>query len=279
MSEPHSDATDALAAAVNDLALAARRQKGREISVEELQAYLDGELSREAEEELKNQLALDPEATNTLLGMMAFRKRVAAGADAEAPVADWQAMQELIEDDEEIGAGVAAAAGAGPSRLARPAVLHLWQIAAAVFLVTTVGIFFWGQHRVQQLTEQVSDAHRPRINVFQNDLRPVALELQRDPGQGQTIVLEAETERYVVALNIADPGDYPDYGVELLKISEDGEVRVWGARGLEPSPAETFNVELHRDFLPEGSYQVQLFGMEGDRKELLEAYHVHIMVE
>ncbi len=280
VSETRSDASNGtFPAAVNDLALAARRQKGREISVEELRAYLDGELSQEEDEELKNQLALDPEATNTLLGMIAFRKQVAAGADAEQPVSDWQGMEELLEDDEKIGAGVEAAAGAGPGRAVGGPVLRLWQTAAAIFFVTTAGIFFWGQHRVEQVTEQVSDAYRPRINVFQNDLRPSDFEHQRGPGPGQTISLGVKSERYVVALDIADPGDYPDYGVEFLQISKDGEVRIWGAVGLVPSPAETFNVELHRNFLPEGSYRVELFGIEGDRRELLEAYQMHIMYE
>jgi len=271
VSETNSDATDVtFTAAVNDLALATRRQKGRELSVEELRTYLDGELSREQEEELKNQLVLDPEATNTLLGMIAFRKQRAAGADAETPVADWQAMQELLAQE---------TAAAETSRPVRGVALRLWQVAAAILFVTSASIFFWAQHRVAQLTEQFSDAHRPRINVFQNDLRPVDLALRRDSDHGQAIVLDAKTERYVVALNITDHGEYPDYGVEFLKISEEGEVRVWGARGLVPGPLDTFHVEFDRNFLPTGSYRVQLFGIEGDRRELLEAYHVDILVE
>lgn len=274
MSETRKDATDGtFTAAILELAVAARRQKGRELSVEELRAYFDGELSQEEEEEVKNQLAMDPEATNTLLGMIAFRKQLAAGSDAEAPDSDWQAMQALLDEE------TATQAATGPSRPVHGAVLRFWQAAAAILFVTSAGVFFWNQQRVAQLTAQVSDAHRPRINVFQNDLLPVDLELRRDPDQVQTIVLDAKTERYVVALIITDPGEYPDYGVEFLKISAEAEVRVWGARGLVPSALDYFHVEFDRHFLPAGSYRVELFGIAGDKKDLLEAYHMHIMIE
>lgn len=130
--------------------------------------------------------------------------------------------------------------------------------AAAVALV--FGFMLW---RNQQ---EVTD---PRVSWK-------AVTLMPDGARGieQPIVLEPETD-YLLAPAILDQQRFPEYRVELVNVTTQPHRIVWsGTR--ERRDDDTFVVDVQRDFLRRGRYQLLVYGVEGSRRERLASYSIRV---
>jgi len=267
-----SNTETAFAASSKALADAARRRLSMHPSPEELIAYDDGKLEVAHRERIQNHLALCRECTSTLLDLAAYPNVPCRDEDAtDEHVPEWETMRALLHKKKAIPR----------PRLHRPRraaqrrreFSRFLPAALAASLALIVGLSLW----VHSLNQTVREFSRPRINVYHNDLIPLDEDQVREMRDGQEVTVRQETPRFLLILNIGERGSFSDYMVEISDRA--GGKVIWSRRGFEPSRYGTFNLELHRDYLPAGRYWLRLYGLDGDRAEILADYQVRIVYE
>lgn len=144
---------------------------------------------------------------------------------------------------------------------------------AASLMFATLGLASWnGQQRaIDGLQDQIAELEQPRINVPILDLRPSSRQ-RSARGADATTELPADTAMTLV-LNVEEPVEYPDYEIE---VTDTTGAAVWSRRGLEASEFGAFHLALSSGSLPAGSYDLRLFGLDGEERDLLEVYPVRL---
>ena len=227
---------------------------------DELFAYLAGELSGEEVEGLRDHLEGCGECLDRLLELEPL-------AEPEAPPAEGVTDFELVAAGRAIRRRLADDDG-DRARPQRPAwTARTWpQAAAAIFLLTTLGLTFQVTRLQRTVVEQRRGLEQPRINV------PVLYADATRAGE-LTVELPAEDDFFLLMLMPTETRDFADYEVA---ISGAGERPMWSARGLEMSAGGALRLGLSRRFLPPGRYRVRLFGLAGEDREMIEEYPIEI---
>ena len=100
--------------------------------------------------------------------------------------------------------------------------------------------------------------------------------LEADP----TVSLPRQASSLLLILNLGDRGEASaDYRVEVSVLAEGGAKSLWSHPGLLPTRFGSFTLELRRERIRPGRYQLQLFGRSGSGEELLAQYQFSLVVE
>jgi hypothetical protein len=127
---------------------------------------------------------------------------------------------------------------------------------------------------VANLRQTVDELSQPQLNVPIADLYP--RELIREQGRPstiQTIAVPSSANLFTLILNVGERPSYPAYALEI--VDQQGQP-IWSGDGLQKSPEENFTVTLSRRLFPAGQYRLRLYGLRGDRRQMVEEYAVRI---
>jgi Putative zinc-finger len=110
----------------------------------------------------------------------------------------------------------------------------------------------------------------PQLNPVIADLFPPGADVVRGAGEGgTTIEFPAGAGGATLILNTARPSAFREHAVELRDAA--GQ-RVWSARGLLAQPEGAFHLHLPRQALAPGAYTLEVFGLDGARREKVQTY-------
>jgi anti-sigma factor RsiW len=247
-----------------------REQLGEPPTPEELLAYLDGELDDAARQVIEAKIAVYPDAARALADLASFPDVEPAPGTVEPTdeeiAATWQALRQRL--------GETRPAAPPPRVLAapsRPRRLPAWKLAAAAALVLaawTAG-FLMGRSASAPQPEAA-------VNVVIAELSPLETAIRSSPA---AVELPARSEELVLVLGLAadaDEGPFADYRAEIVDASGG---RLWSRQGLRPTPLGTFHLAFRRGALAPGTYQIHLYGQEGERNTLLATYGLQLLEE
>ena len=112
----------------------------------------------------------------------------------------------------------------------------------------------------------------PQLNPVIADLFPPGADVVRG-GDGTTIELPAGAGGATLILNTSGPSAFREHAVELRDAA--GK-RVWSARGLVAQPEGAFLLHLSRQILAPGTYTLEVYGLDGARREKVQTYRFTI---
>ncbi len=232
---------------------------------DELFAYLAGELSDQEAEGLQDHLEGCRECLDRLLELESL-------AEPDPPSAEGVTDFELVAAGRAIRQRLSGEAAKDGLR-AHPGRLRSWigggwtQAAAAVFLVTTLGLSVKVVELQRTTTEQRRGLEQPRINV------PVLYADATRAGELAVSELPPGNDFFLLMLMPTETRTFADYEVE---ISGAGERPIWSGKGLEMSAGGALRLGLSRRFLPPGRYRIRLFGIGAEGREMIEEYPIEI---
>lgn len=248
-------------------ALSARRRSHEgHPTAEELVAYRAGELSPEEDDRIKEHLTQCHDCARLLLDLAEFEElppppEEIGPVDARAE-ASWQRLRSRLREEE------GEAEAPPPMILPRRTRVPVWQKPAlpwalAAGLALCVMGLGW---RAATLQKQVGDLSGPRVDVPILDLYPES-ELTTRGGDG-----EAEPVGGSPVLIINLPQDAPAFEVYEMEVvpAAGGDPLFVPQRG--PAQDGSLTLQLPPASAPAGSYAVQLYGLTGGRRQLLDRY-------
>lgn len=243
-----------------------REQLGGPPTPDELLAYLDGELDDAARESIEARIAVYPEAARALADLSSFPDvEPAPGTVAptdEEVAATWQALREKLRDVEPARPTPPRPVEIGPRRRT-----PVWKLAAAALVLLAAG---WTGGFLVGRSASVPQP-QAAVNVAISELAPLTDATRSSPS---AVELPAGSEELVLVLGLADEGRFPDYRAEL--VDEAGK-RLWSRPGLRPTTLGTFHLGFRRGALAPGTYQIHLYGQEGERGTLLATYGLRLL--
>jgi anti-sigma factor RsiW len=127
------------------------------------------------------------------------------------------------------------------------------------------------QSQVAELRRSLDELSRPHVNVPIIELEPQGT--RRGEAAARTLTIPSRPSIFALVLNITSEQVYSDYAVE---ITDRDQKLVWSARGLQKSPQNTFTLALPRRLLPAGQYRIKLYGVDKNRREIVEDYSVRV---
>ena len=125
----------------------------------------------------------------------------------------------------------------------------------------------------EELARSADELSRPQLNPAIADLDPRDSVRGGGTGAVRTIEIPSGARLFTLILNITGQPPYSDYALEIRNANNK---LIWQGQGLKKSADNTFTVALTRQLLPAGQYRFRLFGLRGNKKELVEDYAVHI---
>jgi hypothetical protein len=277
-------------AAYRDLIAEGRQRMGEPPTVEEVEAYLRGDLAAADANRVRQLLVYYPELADALEAPFPHPYQGRPGdADflsEEEAAQDWAALQARISSPQ-----IAAVNGrrAGPpSELAMPRAagrrsrrfwgweqdLRPWQLsglAAALLAVFLGGLLLRSQQELHRLQREIKE---PRANLEHRLLLPDG---QRGgPAEQPPIPLSSQADYFLFIPALIDQSEYPDYQLDLLDLSATPPRRIWSGKGLSRRSDDTFEVLVPRAFLSPGKYKFVLSGLSGTEKRVLATYTVRL---
>ncbi|MCP4660024.1 MAG: hypothetical protein GY856_31870 [bacterium] len=229
-------------------------------SVDRWIGYRGGALAAEEERHLQRHLVGCRECVALVLDLEAFSRPEAtdrSGISEFEVAAAWRAVRSAIDRDVEKEGW------------------HLPATLAASFLVAALGLSTWTalEHRtVTELRRTVAELSQPQVNVPIRDLHPDTTTRSGSPRPATEVPAVARS--FTLVLIPPEPQEFPDYQVEIF--DSEGNA-LWSGRGLEMSPDGTFTLGLAHDFLAAAEHRVLLYGLDGDRRVLIQSYTVQIL--
>jgi hypothetical protein len=113
----------------------------------------------------------------------------------------------------------------------------------------------------------------PQLNVPITDLDPKGSLRGGNEDEATMVRLPSGSNLFALILNITGEHNYSNYGLEI----EDRRGKlIWQGRGLRKSQDNTSTIALPREMFPAGRYQLKLYGLDRERKELIQTYAVRI---
>ncbi len=223
---------------------------------EHLFAYHDGSLAAAEEEAIREHLVLCPSCTRTVL-------EIAGVVETELPAAGVLDEREAAR----LAAAIRQRAGLPSSRRRRGGGVvsrAILSVAVALALVALVTMFWeWAPRR------EGAVAGGPLANVVVRDLVPVGAGA-RDREGGRSGELPSAAPAVVLVLDLADLRTFPR---DRLGLSEqDGGKILWTSEALTRDGRGNFTLELTRPLPGSGLYRIDLWGLDGQRREQLAAY-------
>ncbi len=263
-----------------------RRRLGPPPSLEELADFATGELSEHESERIREHLALRGTGRDVVLDLKSFPHHEPAGEAYE--VSDEQLKEAWERMATELGIGSASQA-VPPAPASSPApVARESEVTVANGLRVSWGSFFGGSswapalaaaclvglvgvsYTAFSLNRTVRELSFPQLNVEVEDL--TLTEVVRS-GDAEPITASTAADSYVWNLNVKDLTPYSEYLVEIL---DDAAASVWNGRTRRRTTTGNLTLGLRRGFLPAGSYQVRLWGIDGGERKLLAEYAVRV---
>jgi hypothetical protein len=268
--------------AYRDLIAEGRQRMGDPPTVEEIEAYLRGDLAAEDAERVRELLIYYPELADAMEAPFPFPNKGKPGdADflsAEEVARDWAAIQAQILPTAAASGRPRAGDLSAPGRLRRfwswERDLRPWQLsglAAALLAVFLGGLLLRSQQELRRLQHAIRE---PRTNLEHRLLLP-------DGQRGGTaeqppIPLSSQADYFLFIPALIDQSEYPDYQLELLDSSAAPQRPVWSGKGLRRRSDDTFEVLVPRAFLKPGKYEFVLSGLRGTEKQTLARYTVRL---
>jgi hypothetical protein len=131
--------------------------------------------------------------------------------------------------------------------------------------------------QITQLRRDVDAFSKPQLNAPVIDLDPKESVRGAFPQTSRTVLIPAKTNVFTLVLTVAGRPSYSDYS---LQITGPAGTSIWSGRGLQKSAFDTFTVAVpHRLLNGGGQYQFGLYGLRGDKTELIENYRIRIQFE
>lgn len=221
--------------------------------------YHAGKVSDAQAEELRRHLAGCRRCVDLVLDVEAFAapSPPPAGAADFEKAAVWRTVQHAVEP--------------------RPRTVRRWPAVAAIaasLSIAALGLSAWSlqQGELNQLREQAASLSSLQSNAVILNLRPGSRE--RSSGSSITTVdLGDEPRMLVFILNLIEEVDYPDYEVRVVDSSAAEVARI---SELEISDLGNFQLALLPGTLGAGSYELRLFGLEGESDQQLETFPIRL---
>lgn len=265
---------------VNDLRTAARALAASERgdfhpSAEELLSYQAGELERERADRVLRHLAVCAECARTVLDVETFPEIEPVDESRALSTADvagrWTRFEERLRRESPPATAPLDFLRRVASWLGIPwHSLSFARATAAVLLLATAGLSW------TLLSERrpAGEALGPRLNPVLTELAPADASGRR--GEAELLRLPPESAGVVLSLALVDPRSYPAYEIEI--VAEDGAT-AWRSSDLHRGREGNFTVWIERDYLPAGSYRIEVRGLDGDRREPLATYRLTLAYE
>ncbi len=258
-------------------ALAAAKRGDFHPSPEDLLSYQAGDLDRQAAERVLRHLAACSQCTRTVLDLESFPEVEPVDADRAVSSSDvaerWSRFEERLQREPERGRHrVAEEKPLGFfARLTRPWHSLAFTRAVATALLMATVVLSWTL--LERLPQPVDGS--PRINLALTELAPSEDSGQR--GQAPAVRLPAGTSGVLLTLALLDPRTFPAYAIDMVSEAT-GDI-VWHRDDLQRNPEGIFTVQLPREFLPAGSYRIDLRGVDEESEQPLASYRVELVLE
>ncbi len=129
--------------------------------------------------------------------------------------------------------------------------------------------------RLQDEQQRTQAEHQQRIAELEASTRPramvnlplIILASSQLRGGPESIEVAPDAASLMLILQVEDPRAFPRYRLEIREQASGR--RVWSDSRLEPSRLSELTVLLPRNLLPDGRYQLHLFGLRGSGAEKL----------
>lgn len=241
---------------------------------ERLSDYHAGRLSADETDLLERHLRVCQECSGLLHDLAEFEEFTPAPA-AEALAdrgaqAAWQRLRErLPEGVPEMVAGPRS----GPVPVVPPKVpprpsIAWWRrpepayAVAATLLLCVIGLSF----SVRSLSRRLDDMTKPKVNgAFET------LFGEDDPTRGEVVIHVPQGGEFLSLALHLDVSTFATYEAEVHPAGKSGGRPLWTIRGLKLSREGRLSFDL-RETLPPGSYQIDLFGLQGSDRRPITKY-------
>jgi hypothetical protein len=249
-----------------------REQLGEPPTPEELLAYLDGELDDAARQVIEAKIAVYPDAARALADLASFPDVEPAPGTVEPTdeeiAATWHVLRHRLGDTQPVSPPLPISIPSA-TPVSRPRRLPAWRLAAAAAIVLAAG---WA---AGFLMGRSVSAPQPEaaVNVAIAELAPLEDANRSSP---ESVEMPARSEELVLVLGLADEGNFPDYGAEIVDAAG---AKLWSRQGLRPTSLGTFHLAFRRGALAPGTYQIHLYGQDGERGTLLATYGLRLLEE
>lgn len=246
-----------------------REQLGGPPTPEELLAYLDGELDDAERQSIEARIAVYPDAARALADLSSFPDVEPAPGTVEPAdeevAATWEVLRRKLG-----GVRPAPPAPLRPAEIGPRRRTPVWKLAAAALVILAAG-WIGGF-----LVGRSASVPQPQaaVNVAIAELAPLEDAARSAPA---AVELPARSEELVLVLGLpdgADEGRFADYRAELVDANG---ARLWSRPGLRPTSLGTFHLAFRRGALAPGTYQIHLYGQEGERGTLLATYGLRLL--
>ena len=232
--------------------MAEQREKlGDPPTAEEMLAYGRGEMSAEEEERIRDLLVAYPELAR--MYSAPFPEEPEAGVSNEAIERGWDDVQRRL--------GVTVMPVRARMRNYIPTT-----IAAALALVF-FGLFVQAESRAR---DHARGCDLPRVLG-----PPQELESDGTRGGGSPITLRKDGDAYLLKPRLLNQVHYLNYSMEL----RDKIGVVWSAPSAQPDEKDAFQIVIPHSFLRPGTYQLHIFGVDGEVRRDVGQYDAEVPAE
>jgi hypothetical protein len=230
--------------------MAEQREKlGDPPTAEEMLAYSRGELGESEEERIRDLLVAYPELARMYAAQ--FPEEPEPGVSKERVEAGFHDLQQRL--------GATAALRRAPVRRYLPTTI------AATLALLFFGLYVQAENRARV---HARGCQVPRLLGAPQELDP-----DGNRGPAAPTVLRKDGEAYLLKPHLINQLRYPHYSIEL---SDANEV-VWTSHSAEAAEDDSFQIVIPHDFLrPGGSYQLRIFGVDGETRRAVGTYDVAV---
>lgn len=245
-----------------DLAREAGLEAGEHPSPEQLFEYQEGRFEGKEEAEVQDHLALCADCTRMVLELSGAVEpdfpEVRASLSEERMDALWPGMRDRLP--------------LPPQRQAAPWYRSLERVAlplaASILLATLASSFWlWSLRRENRLLAE------PQVNVAVRNLVPQSEEGVRSD-EARPTGLPQGVKAVLLILNLVDLRPFPAYRAEIVE-APDGKI-LWASNELQRDSGGNFTLQLPLPFSGSGRVHIRLFGLDGQRRNLLAQYEVDL---
>jgi hypothetical protein len=232
--------------------LAEQREKlGDPPTAEEMLAYSRGELSESEEERIRDLLVAYPDLARMYAAP--FPEEGEAGVSDERVAAGFETLRQHL--------------GTSAVPLRTPVRRYLPTTIAAALALLFFGLFVQAESRARNHER----GHVPNVLGAPQELSPV-----NNRGPEKPTVLQKDGEAYLLKPQLISRVRYPHYSIELY----DAAGVIWTSHAAQAAEDNTFQIVIPHDFLrPGATYQLRIFGVDGETRQHLGSYDVQAPAE
>jgi len=259
-----------LRVAATRLAGVERSQLGSHPTAARMHDYLEGTLDPATRSELQDHLSVCTACAQELLQLEEFLFSDVPETDLREASKHWPSARSRLVT-EGLLSGTVSNRHPG-SRIAWPVLRFPVTVNRALaglslaLLMTTL-----------YLSVQVRASRNPRVNIVIADLIPVTASPALRGNSSEDITIPAQAERVLLTLNVPPTDPYLSYVVEVRDGWEARAKLRWAKEIKVRAGSGNFNLDVDRNFFPEGAYLLRIWGISGIHREVLGEYHVRIV--